>query len=833
MLKSKKIFVVPYCHADWAWTHTRLWHEKRYDLVFNEVLDLIKKHPEFRWYLDNYICELKPFLKYSPERIPELKRRIEEGKVGVCGGFANVRTNMVGEETFIRNLILGRERFQELFPGVDLSVHADTVDVAVGHPQLPQILTLAGYKYFRFWRPFAALSAKKVPLEFVWRGLDGSKIITSRGSYSGLGYHKAIFKNFQKEVDYAAELSPTGVRWLSQGTDDCRPLRTPYTDFEIPVFELFPEWRKKRGGSISFGTPLEYFQAIEKERMPEVSGTLDPCDVCYNAAFGGSRGLWRLRSEIDRSLREAETWSGIARNDTLFQNLWEKLFIVCSHATQWLFQNDFDEIYSLAINTKYHAEQIRDTAIQRLSQEVSFPEDTVCLVFNHLPFATRRQVSFLIASPVKLPGSFKLKDGRGKEIPCQVSDRLCGFEAEVLAEVDLPAVGYNIVRMVPGKRASGREKDETKAWKQANGIGLENRSLRLKFQAQELVRVEEKIIGNSYTASSGISFGQPILFEVDPSGILHVGKIRKRSQPEWFSGRVVTEGPLRSTYRREGKSGHHPISQDISIFTDRPLVEFKTRIDWQGMDGFLALFNPLPFKNGKIFGDIPFGVEEKKIDAEPYGDMPGLNWDNIERLRTGMFFAKSFVDYTDGFKGMALISKDGDRYFLFDRETLSLGQILVNGILDQSGWEKYVNYQRKAIGEHTFTDYLYFHSGDWKKGKVYQEAEVIRSEPSVIYSGGSNQKTNKRYLPYHSFLTLKPDNLILTAFYREDDHFICRFYETGGRASQGRLTLPFLARRAIPINLLGEEVKGRVEVKKRVVNLRVRPWQVLTLKIWI
>ena len=788
MAEAKKIFIVPYCHADWAWTHTRLWHEKRYNLVFNEVLDLIKKHPEFRWYLDNYICELNPFLNYSPERIPELKRRIEEGKVGICGGFANVRPNMVGEETFIRNLILGREHFQELFPEADLSVHADIVDVAVGHPQLPQILTLAGYKYFRFWRPFAALSAKKVPLEFIWRGLDGSKIITSRGSYGGLGYHKAVFKNFQKELAYGAELSPTGIRWLSQGTDDCRPLKTPYTDFEIPVVELFKAWRKKRDGSISFGTPLEYFQAIEKERLPEISGTLDPCDVCYNAAFGGSSGLWRLRVEIDRSLREAEMWSGIAtfasltRNDTLFQNLWENLLTVCSHATQWVFQNDFDEIYSLATNTKYHAEQIRDKAFQRLSQQVLLPSDMVCLVFNHLPFATTQQVSFVVALPIKLSKAFKLKDGRGKEIPYQVIDRLGGFEMEVLAEVDLPPVGYNMVRVISGQRDSKREKGETKVLKQAKGIGLENLSLRLKFQAQELVRVEEKNTGNSYTASSEISFGQPTLFEVDPSGILHVGKIRKRKQPKWFSDRIVTKGPLKVTYRREGSVGHHPISQDISIFTDKPLVEFKTWIDWQGMDGFLALFSPLPFKDGKLFGDIPFGVEEKKINDEPYGEMRGLGWDNIERLRTGMFFAKSFVDYTDGLKGMALLSKDGDRYFLFDRETLSLGQILVNGILDQPGWEKFVNYQRKAIGEHTFTNYLYFHSGDWKKGNVYQEAEVIRSEPSVIYPGGLKTK-NKRYLPYHSFLTLKPDNLILTAFYREDDHFICRFYETGGRAS--------------------------------------------------
>jgi len=42
---TRKIFIVPYCHADWAWKFTRRWHEKRYVLVFEEVLAILEKHP--------------------------------------------------------------------------------------------------------------------------------------------------------------------------------------------------------------------------------------------------------------------------------------------------------------------------------------------------------------------------------------------------------------------------------------------------------------------------------------------------------------------------------------------------------------------------------------------------------------------------------------------------------------------------------------------------------------------------------------------------------------------------------------------------------------------
>jgi len=146
----KKIFIIPYCHPDWAWTHTRAWHEKRYCLVLNEVLNIMNEYEDFRYYIDSYITFLEPFLRNYPERFEELKKRVKEEKIAICGTFTNLRVNMVGEETFIRDIIYGRRIFNELFPEAELTVYAGNVDVAVGHPQLPQIFKKSGYKYFRF-----------------------------------------------------------------------------------------------------------------------------------------------------------------------------------------------------------------------------------------------------------------------------------------------------------------------------------------------------------------------------------------------------------------------------------------------------------------------------------------------------------------------------------------------------------------------------------------------------------------------------------------------------------------------------------------------------------
>ena len=46
----------------------------------------------------------------------------------------------------------GRKRFQELFPGAEMVVHGEGVDTALGHPQIPQLITKGGFKYLRAGR---------------------------------------------------------------------------------------------------------------------------------------------------------------------------------------------------------------------------------------------------------------------------------------------------------------------------------------------------------------------------------------------------------------------------------------------------------------------------------------------------------------------------------------------------------------------------------------------------------------------------------------------------------------------------------------------------------
>ena len=152
-LAGKRIFVLPYCHDDHAWCHSRAWHIKRYIAVFDRVVDLLRERPDFRYFIDSWSQLLEPCLKARPQSVAFLRQMLAEGRLALTGGhWSNIRFAHVDEETSVRNMIYGQRKVRELFPDARLDVYAN-LDVAIGHSQVPQLIGLGGYRYYFAWRP--------------------------------------------------------------------------------------------------------------------------------------------------------------------------------------------------------------------------------------------------------------------------------------------------------------------------------------------------------------------------------------------------------------------------------------------------------------------------------------------------------------------------------------------------------------------------------------------------------------------------------------------------------------------------------------------------------
>jgi hypothetical protein len=77
-LPGHRTSIVPYCHPDRAWTHTRHWYEMRCVLVVDEVLDILDEQdgagvpPDaphaFRWYMDVFCTQFESFRRAGRRR---------------------------------------------------------------------------------------------------------------------------------------------------------------------------------------------------------------------------------------------------------------------------------------------------------------------------------------------------------------------------------------------------------------------------------------------------------------------------------------------------------------------------------------------------------------------------------------------------------------------------------------------------------------------------------------------------------------------------------------------------------------------------------------------
>ncbi len=856
-LEACTILLVPYCHADWAWTHSRRWHELRYVLALDEVLDIMAGQdaagvapdaPEaYRWYTDCWRTQIATFLESRPERHQELRRRITEGRIAICGGWANLRVNHVPGELFVRGMTLGRRQWREAFGEVDLRVHSDIVDVAVGHPQLPQLLRLAGYDYLQFWRPEEALNAKGVPHQFIWEGIDGTRIIAARGCYGGLAqpqlapddaadrWDEVVERWWETTLRYKLEHTRIGLIWAQRGADDARPLRThPAEDAPMDLPAIVREWNARETSTMRFATPVEAFAEIEARRdgLPVVSGTLDPIDVAYNAAWGGAPGLWKLREGCAREIGIAESLhalvaagggdgeraGGRAWGQGELEELWRDALTFSAHAIQWLFQEDFDEMYALAQSTLTRARRAQQDALALLAGRVDCPDDARHLLVNPLPrereVTVPVRLTFVRGEEKGAPEPLRLRDGEGREVPWQALRALrCAgktWEWDALARVTLPAGGWTVLRAEQAEPAANPAPEIEDAPAISNGV------VTLHFDRGRLMRIEDT--GGDWTAPEDTPFGHLRAYDIDTTKPLHVGPILGRTDAVWSSWQVAEAGPVRWAMRSEGAIGACAAALEARLHAGERRVEFAVEVEWDGRGGFLAAHLPYPGR-GQIAGDMPFCVEDKPLWDEPYV--------GIERTRPGMFIARSFVDWTADGRGMAYVSHDGDRYFIMDRAANVLQHILINSVREPyAEWEESVNRQMRGEGRHRFSFSLVPHEDDWREARLWQLSEELRTPVLQTRPLGWGELPGAG-----SALAVTPATVALSACCADAGRVLVRVFDTTGQGAQARIELPFEVARAQIVDLNGEEMTGEVEVEGRAVGVALGAWEIATVAV--
>jgi alpha-mannosidase len=170
-----RFFVVPHTHWDREWYSPFEHFHLRLAEVVDGVIDVLERDPDFTSFtLDGQAIVLEDYLAIRPANEDRLRALMSAGRIEVGPSYMLPDEFLVGAESLVRNLLIGRAVCRRL--GAEPSVAGYMPD-SFGHPeQLPQILAGFGIESFIFSRGMGD-ELDEIGLVFRWTAPDGSSVL--------------------------------------------------------------------------------------------------------------------------------------------------------------------------------------------------------------------------------------------------------------------------------------------------------------------------------------------------------------------------------------------------------------------------------------------------------------------------------------------------------------------------------------------------------------------------------------------------------------------------------------------------------------------------------
>lgn len=301
-----RIWVVPHTHWDREWYLPFEQLRIRLARVVDDLLDILERQPDFVFTLDGQTVVLEDYLEVRPEREERLRRHLASGRIAVGPWYVLADEFLVGQESLIRNLLMGRLTCARLGA---LPMAVGYAPDTFGHvAQLPQILRGFGIDSFVFWRGLGD-EADRLGAVFHWQAPNGSRVLAVRmlGSYASardLGRWTSRDGSVLDRPDLWPDTAARRVlefleRWgepirrsglrdvlLSNGNDHqpaqgdllemlaaCRA-RIPWIDFHVATFEGYVDalrWRlgelQQHAGELLGGREACVVRGVNSTRM--------------------------------------------------------------------------------------------------------------------------------------------------------------------------------------------------------------------------------------------------------------------------------------------------------------------------------------------------------------------------------------------------------------------------------------------------------------------------------------------------------------------------------------------------------------------------------------
>ena len=780
--------------------------------------------------------------EFMAEKFPEvaqrLKKYLAEGKVELIGGsYGQPMGTMFSGESNIRQIVVGWETIRK---ALDYEMATFLEEEEFTHPQIPQIVAGAGFRYASLAQVDTWGRAGCPVQEFnaiAWKGIDGTAIPTIPKN-SLFGYSPDLKK-----------LASSAAFKKLQGLG--KPLIFTWEEFgwespEHPSYLTAPAKYKEFAEKtpVEFVTCKEYLDKYGANPKESIYLPMDAWNKSLTWGLGGDQ-LRILDRKVEALLLAAERFDAIASTlgaptqAGLLEKAWRDLLASQSHDvglceySRW----EGDRMAPLDRIEDYHnftwgtigynhldAAQKQGQAaldvslghlVKRINSEAGKHGPRAVTVFNPSAFQRSDLVLTGRIYPIaeKVAGVI-VRDRAGRVLPSQIvkADRdtqgNLTMASVAFAAEKVPSVGYDTyyLEFTPGPAAappSALRFDELR-------LTLENEHVKVRLDPASggVSSLIDKLSGRE--ALDGANGAFPVLtgrpnpnVALRPAPPANYDSSKSRAQIDW-----VEKGPVRATVRARHVWPYLTFETRVTVTAGVPYVEVLSRM--------LAGLPPRPdtapadIKEGYWFSFVPAFQPASVIRDFPLA---------IESTQKTAFHALTFVDLVGKDLGL-LVLHMGTQWFRRD-ERGGLSNLVMREWATwfdrEYGWPIYAEYRHALMphaGNLTNADRL-------RASSAFSQPLIARVSP--LQAGE---------LPAaKGFVTVTPASVQLSALRKKAGPGCeLRVVEVEGREVPTNVELGFPVAGACETNLLGAKVADVAREGSRL-HFAISPWKIRTFEV--
>ena len=868
LLQQATLHLTGNSHIDaawlWPWTET-------VDVVkrtFGTALQLMYEYPDY-----TYTQSAAAYNAWLAEKYPdmnsEIARRIKEGRWEVVGGmWVEPDLNMPDGESLVRQLLVGKRWYKQAY-GVDVRIGWNPDSFGYTW-QLPQIYKKSGVDYF-VTQKMAWNDTNQLPFKlFWWQSPDGSKVL-------------AYFPH-----DYANDnLDPVRL------ANDLATARTKATG-ETEMMDLYgvgdhgggptraildegfhwaaPSTPEKVTPKIEFGTAQPFFTAVEKQIAPDspvwnyqsiakgyvpppaVEGKMSIPTWKSEMYFEYHRGVMTTQANHKRNMRDAEEevinaekwasfawslpgWKSISYPGNEITEDWKKVLFNQFHDLAagsgiGVIYKDAQKDYE---QVRFSTDDIKARSLNRIVESLDAhtgepkPASRVLVVFN--PLAWKRSGTVI----AHIPGydGFTVDDlvtgehftNYGITPLKEINSERNTYDYEIPVR-DVPALGYKAFRITSGCNDENchtiddsdlLHDDDFKQNGPYRSMTIENDRIKVKIdQDTGCIRsIVQTASGFDFVAPGGCA-NQLQFFKDTPKDYdawnIDPGTLDKEIEAPAKADEVTGWGNY--GFRVTRHFGNSKFIQTIELEGDQ--IDIDNEIDWHESHVLLKAAFPLAATGDFATYEIPYGTIDRPTTRNN-------SWEKAQFEVPAMRWADLSGTGPDGkVHGLSVINNSKYGYD-------AVGNTLRLTLLRSPKWPD----PEADMGHHHFHYALYPHAGTWKDALTVRHGYEYNYPLTAVVTTAHPGTLP----PEHSFASVEPENVVLTAVKKAEDAngLIFRVYEWAGKDSTVEFNVPPGATAATVTNLMetpeGDPLSVTHEAAGDLVKAPIHPYEILTIRV--